>query len=441
MTKERSKFYIIDRRLNGRAKSSPNRAKFLLRQEAAIRDAVREAISSRNITDMDKDGVDVTISRKTIHEPTFHNNYRTGVRHGVNVGNKSYNTGDFVRKPMSGEGEGGRGEGGDSGDGQDDFTFSISRKEFMDYFFEDLALPNLINTSIANSEEFEWVRSGFTNDGTPANLDLTGTMRKSIGRRLVLRKPKEKELLKLQLELEQLEACAHHDLDQIERMEELRDLIKSQQKSCGAVPFIDKLDLQYRTHTKEIRPVTNAVMFCVMDVSGSMGQYEKDLAKRFYTLLYMFLGRNYENLEVRFIRHHHIPREVDEDAFFNDRDSGGTVVSTAMNLVRDIIDDEYSDGNWNIYVAQASDGDNFGNDEQLLEEAVTTSILPCVQHMAYIEVGGHYESMGRESSIMRSYKKIATSRRNLDLALVNEPSDIWPVFRELFRKNRTDVKT
>lgn len=433
---ERSKYYIIDRRKNGGDKSSPNRERFLKRQADAIKHAVRNAITQRNITDMDSKGVEVKIKRKTIHEPTFHNNYRSGIRHGVNVGNHKYQTGDYVRKELQ-EGQGQGGGGSDSGEGSDDFAFNISKEEFLDYFFEDLELPNQIHSSIANSDEFEWVRSGYTNEGTPANLDLLGTMRNSIGRRLALVDfDNDDEIMALQLELEKLERMAKPTKEQYARMDELRIEIAKLDAMDDGVPYIDKVDLRYRTHSKEIRPVTSAVMFCVMDVSASMGQFEKDLAKRFFTLLYLFLKRSYQRIEVRFIRHHHIPTEVDEQEFFYSRETGGTVVSSAMDLVNDIIEKEYNGGSHNIYVAQASDGDNFGNDNDLLDQVVRNKILPKVQHMAYIEVGGHYGN--RDSYITQVYKPLADVHRHLDIALVEEPGDIWPVFKELFRKNRTD---
>lgn len=433
---ERSKYYIIDRRKNGGDKSSPNRERFLKRQAEAIKVAVRSAITKRNITDMDSDGVEVKINRASIHEPSFHCDYNTGTRHGVNVGNSKYETGDYVRKePSNGQGQGGG--GGDSGDGADDFAFNISKEEFLDYFFEDLELPNQIHTSIAQSEEFDWVRSGYTNEGTHANLDLLGTMRNSIGRRLALVDfDNDDEIMVLQLELEKLERLAKPTQEQYARMDTLRNEIAKLDAMDDGVPYIDKVDLRFRTHSKEVRPITSAVMFCVMDVSASMGQFEKDLAKRFYTLLYLFLKRSYKRMEVRFIRHHHIPTEVNEEEFFYSRETGGTVVSGAMELVNSIIDKEYNDGSHNIYVAQASDGDNFGDDDELLDNIVRNKLLPKVQHMAYIEVGGHYGSS--DSYITNVYKPLAASNTHLDLALVNEPSEIWPVFKELFSKNRTE---
>jgi uncharacterized sporulation protein YeaH/YhbH (DUF444 family) len=87
--------------------------------------------------------------------------------------------------------------------------------------------------------------------------------------------------------------------------------------------------------------MTQAVMFCIMDVSGSMDESRKDTAKRFFILLYLFLKRVYDKIEVVFIRHHTAAAEVDEDEFFHSRESGGTVVSSALHLLDKIIDERY----------------------------------------------------------------------------------------------------
>jgi hypothetical protein len=123
-----------------------------------------------------------------------------------------------------------------------------------------------------------------------------------------------------------------------------------------------------------------------MDVSGSMDQATKDMAKRFYLLLYMFLKRHYERTEVVFIRHHTTAREVDEHDFFYSRETGGTVVSSALKLMKEIIDDRYSPDAWNIYAAQASDGDNWNDDSPLCGKLLSESLLPLVQYYAYIEI-------------------------------------------------------
>ena len=114
--------------------------------------------------------------------------------------------------------------------------------------------------------------------------------------------------------------------------------------------------MRFNAFTEQPVPTSQAVMFCLMDVSGSMGEREKDLAKRFYMLLHLFLKRRYEKVDIVFIRHTHDAQEVDEQEFFYSRQSGGTIVSTALDKMLEIQKERYATADWNIYAAQASDG-------------------------------------------------------------------------------------
>ena len=128
-------------------------------------------------------------------------------------------------------------------------------------------------------------------------------------------------------------------------------------------------------------------MFCLMDVSGSMTEHMKDLAKRFYMLLYIFLTRRYKHVEIVFIRHTHEAKEVDEETFFHSPETGGTVVSTALDEMRGSSTERYPPADWNIYAAQASDGDNAPNDSEQTRRAAERDDLPACQYFAYLEVG------------------------------------------------------
>src|SRR5690606_8259525 len=173
-------------------------------------------------------------------------------------------------------------------------------------------------------------------------------------RRIALTGGKRKQLAALEA---QLEAMPEADR-QGSVFEALMAEILRLRKAISATPWLDTFDLKYNLHIKHPIPRSKAVMFCLMDVSGSMDQATKDIAKRFFILLYLFLQRNYEKTEVVFIRHHTIAKEVDEDEFFHSRETGGTVVSSALKLMQSIIEARYSPSEWNIYGAQASDGDN-----------------------------------------------------------------------------------
>ena len=194
------------------------------------------------------------------------------------------------------------------------------------------------------------------------------------------------------------------------------------------VPFLDELDLRYRHRVMVPKPVSRAVMFCLMDVSASMDEERKDLAKRFFTLLYLFLSRKYERVEIVFVRHTDDAEEVDEQRFFHDRKTGGTVVLSALTLMRDIAAERYPPGEWNVYGAQASDGDAFGVDPERSRVFLETDILPIVRHFAYIEV---CERRGpHRSTLSAAYARVDSER--FAMREVGERRDIYPVFRELF---------
>ncbi|MDH4288444.1 MAG: YeaH/YhbH family protein, partial [Aquincola sp.] len=162
---------IIDRRLAGKNKSVGNRERFLRRYKDQVREAVKRAIDGRGIRDIER-GENVTIPKKDISEPVFHHG-QGGVREVVHTGNREYVKGDRIERPKKdGGGGSGKGQASDSGEGEDDFTFALTKEEFMQVFFEDLALPHLIRTQLAETPEWKSHRAGFTSDGTPTNLHV-----------------------------------------------------------------------------------------------------------------------------------------------------------------------------------------------------------------------------------------------------------------------------
>ncbi len=178
-------------------------------------------------------------------------------------------------------------------------------------------------------------------------------------------------------------------------------------------------------------------MFCLMDVSGSMTEAMKDLAKRFFMLLHIFLERRYRTVDVVFIRHTSTAEEVDEETFFYSRETGGTVVSTALEKMLEIARARYPLDTWNIYAAQASDGDNYGADSGHCVELLGGEVLPICQYFAYIEVGEGGEAiLGRESDLWRSYAQVAPTHPHFAMKRVADRTQIFPVFHELFAKER-----
>ncbi|MDT3671934.1 MAG: YeaH/YhbH family protein [Aromatoleum sp.] len=415
---------IIDRRFDSKKKSAVNRQRFMRRFKQQIRRAVTDAIQNRSIRDLDN-GEQISIPSKDLSEPQFQHG-RGGIWDQVFSGNDQFSTGDLINRPPPGGGGKGGGKASNEGEGEDDFVFQLSREEFLDIFFDDLALPNLIRTQLARVTDFKTQRAGFKSDGTPANINIIRSMRGALGRRLALGSPSASRLRALQQELEELVASGDGDS---ERADELRDEIARLRAKIEAIPFIDSFDLRYNNRIKVPKPTTQAVMFCVMDVSGSMDEEKKATAKRFFMLLYLFLNRTYEHIDVVFIRHHTVAKEVDEEEFFHSRESGGTVVSSALKLMHEVIAERYGHGSWNIYGAQASDGDNWDNDSPICREILGAQILPWCQYFAYIEI-----TPGEPQNLWREYEKLFSGHKNFAMQRIEAPADIYPVFRELFKK-------
>ncbi|MCX8050114.1 MAG: YeaH/YhbH family protein [Methylohalobius sp.] len=412
---------IIDRRLNPKHKSAVNRQRFLKRFRAQIRKAVADAIDGRSVTDIDS-GEKITIPAKDLSEPFFHHG-PGGRREIVHPGNKDFITGDRIPRPKEGAGQGSRAS--NQGEGLDDFVFELSRDEFLEFFFEDLELPDLVKTRLAQEAAHKSVPAGFSKDGVPPNLHVVRSLREAYARRIALTAVKRRRLRELEAELQaRLEQGTSE-----EDLLELRQEIERLKAKIEAVPFLDTLDLRYRNRIQVPKPTTQAVMFCLMDVSGSMDQYKKSLAKRFFLLLYLFLARNYERTDVVFIRHHTVAKEVDEEEFFYSRETGGTVVSSALELMIEIMRQRYPYQDWNLYAAQASDGDNWPEDSGNCGRLLDEEILPYLQYYAYIEIDNEYPL-----GLWQEYEKIARRWPNFAMQAIDEPADIYPVFRELFKR-------
>jgi uncharacterized sporulation protein YeaH/YhbH (DUF444 family) len=417
--------HLIDRRLQGKNKSAVNRERFLRRYKGQIKDAVGRAIKGRSITDVEN-GEKVSIPVKDVNEPSFGHSHG-GVWEVINPGNQEYLKGDQITRPKGGGGAG-RGKAGNSDQTtEDDFIFELSREEFMNYFFEDLELPNLVKTQLTATTEFKNQRAGYTVSGTPSNIHVLRSLRGALGRRIAVGGSSRKRLIHAERELQALlEAGAPMEDPYVV---ELRRLIHHLHARLLAIPYIDPFDLRYSNRIKVPKPMTQAVMFCIMDVSGSMDESRKDTAKRFFILLYLFLKRVYDKIDVVFIRHHTAAAEVDENEFFHSRESGGTVVSSALHLLNKIIDERYGPGQWNSYVAQASDGDNWDNDSLLCKQLLINTIMPKVQYYTYVEI-----TDGPPQNLWEQYAQVPDLHGHFAMQKIVTPADIYPVFRELFKK-------
>lgn len=376
---------MIDRRSN-KKKSVGNRQRFIKRYKKHIKRNIQDNVSDKSITDA-MDDRKVTIPDDDVSEPSFQHDGSRGRGKHVMTGNKTMKKGDRVDQPPEDDGTGP--QGADNGDGFDEFSFTLTKEEFMEIYFSDMHLPDFIKEKLKGSTKEKWKRHGYSKDGVPARLDLPKTLKQALARRIATKSDR----------------------------------------------YLDNVDMRYKYFVKQPFPVKHAVMFCLMDVSYSMGDIEKDLAKRFFILLYLFLEKNYDNIDVRFVRHTQDAKEVDEHNFFYGTETGGTVVSSGLKLINDVIDDEYDLSATNIYLSQVSDGDNFGYDtEPCLAEV--EKLLTKVQYFTYIQVDPH----GRyvhwpEDSLHFLYKELVEANSNFNSGLVNAPEDIYPALRKLFEGN------
>lgn len=418
---------IIDRRLSGKNKSIGNRERFLRRYRGQIRDAVRKAVSGRGIRNLEQ-GEDITLPKRDVSEPVF-GHAQGGDREYVHPGNQEYVRGDRIQRPQgSGGGGAGSGQASDSGEGNDDFVFHLTKEEFMQVFFEDLALPHLIRTQLAEVPEWKSHRAGLTSDGTPNNLHVVRSMRGALARRIALGGDARRELRRLVAHLLELQALPDVDEIVLREIRETELRIEELRRTARHVPWIDPIDLRFRSRVRVPVPSAKAVMFCLMDVSGSMDEQRKDMSKRFFMLLYLFLTRHYEKIELVFIRHHTQAEEVSEDDFFHATETGGTVVSSALVLMNDIIRARYPSSEWNIYGAQASDGDNWHQDSGRCRKILADQILPLVRYYAYVQVAE------AEQNLWDEYAQLQDESVNFAMRKVSDAAEIYPVFRDLFKK-------
>jgi uncharacterized sporulation protein YeaH/YhbH (DUF444 family) len=424
--------FIIDRRDNPRGKNHGNRQRFIRRAKAPIKEAVRNAIKDKSIKDL-TNGQNIHVPVKDLGEPSFGNDRKKGKKQFVHPGNKEFAENDQIERPSNGgAGEGGQ-SGANSGDSEDEFVFSLTRDEFLDIFFEDLELPDLTKQKLKDITTLKLKRAGYTNTGNPSNIDVGRSTKLALARRIALSRPHSVEITELEELLIEAEKAENYDL--VSELATQLELVKRRYK---AIPWIDPVDVRYKNFIPQPKPNTQAVMFSIMDVSASMGEREKDIAKRFFLLLHMFLTRKYEKVEIVFIRHTHAAQEVDEHTFFYDKTTGGTIVSRALEEMLHIIESRYAPDEWNIYCAQASDGDNYSNDSEFCKALLTNKVLPLLQYMAYIEISAAVNAYGlfaaKDKELWKAYDSIQSHWDNFEIRKIGAISDIYPVFRELFSK-------
>lgn len=424
-----SDYTIIDRRVNPKGKNLSNRQRFLERTKDWVKKKVRERSVKRDMTS--GDGESISVSGDDIAEPTFDYDRRQGNWDRVLPGNKDFVPGDKIKRQQGGSGSGG-GKASDSGESEDEFVFTISKEEYLDILFEDLELPDLIKHSEDAAVTFARKRAGFSTTGSPNNLDLERSLKNALGRKIALAFPLDRKIKSLE------ELLALSDKEDKPAIEE--EIAALKRRRLG-IAYIDQVDVRYKRHNQYPVPNSQAVVFCLMDVSGSMGEKEKETAKRFFLLLYLFLQRKYQKVELVFVKHTTEAKECTEHEFFYDKESGGTKVSSGVKEINGIISQRYPLDAWNIYCVQASDGDNFETDNDDLKEELDI-LIPLCQYYVYNEVlqSTTYRTPGHTTNVFDVMEMLKKDHPNLSTINIGSVEEVVPAFRKIFSKKETNGK-
>jgi uncharacterized protein len=414
---------IVDRRPD-KGKSTANRQRVLKRLSGALKAQVDQLIARRKLNEHDK-STEVTIERKDVKEPSFSIDPASGDCARVVPGNQHYRVGDKIpRDPASGRGQG---QGAGEGDDEDAFRFALSREEYLSLLFDELELPALVKKELLEIDENRFRRGGVVRYGNPGTVCVARTFKASIGRRVAAEAQFEEALEAAEAALELARQSAEPTRVQAAQLE-----LQEVRQRGADIPFLDPVDLRHRSLIEVQSPRTAAVMFCLMDVSSSMDEVRKDLAKRFFTLLYLFLSRKYAKVELVFIRHTDQAQEVDEDTFFNGTQAGSTKVLSALAKMHEIIGLRYPASQYNIFGAQASDGDSFGADSTESSAYLIAQLLPESRYFVYAEVGDG--SSNAPTSLWTAYQGIQSQQFNM--ASVRGRNEVYPALARLFQKEQ-----
>lgn len=443
-------FIFIDRRKAGKGKSAANRSKLLRRIKSHIRTANPQNIGAGGVSGATaKTSSPVKVTGTALEEPFFAYG-RDGDHTAIVIGNSEFDRGDEIDIPDSEEQQGGGSQGEN---GEDDFVVSIARDEFLNIFYEDCEFPNLINEKFTEKLDNKQQPAGFSTSGNPSQLSIVRSYKQMLGRRRALTTPIKNEIEQLEEELESIyaELAASDPADMLilkwnERIGEIEQLLVGLRRKQGVLGGFDKVDLRYRK--KEAKPLktVDAVLFMLMDISGSMDETKKLIARRWFALLYGFIKRRYPNTELVFIAHTTEAFEMSESDFFSTRMNGGTLVSPAIKMVNQIIKSRYDAAQTNIYVSHASDGDNWDDDNAVvLDEMVGDGqLMKKIQMFSYVEVGrkfAGYHMYGAaaasgESGLWENYytARQRSALNKVTLSIIEAADDCYDVFKRVFKK-------
>jgi sporulation protein YhbH len=371
-------------------RSASDRSRHKKKIEKAIKEGIHDIVAEESIIGQDgKKKIKIPV--RGIKQYKFMYGRGSGSKGVGSAQGKDIKKGQVIKKAKK-KGSGGKPEKAGNQKGEEYYDVEITLDELAKYLFEDLNLPDLQKKQSDTVVSERIKRKGFRKQGIRVRLSKKETLKNKIRRQ----KRSEKN--------------GTYDKDSEERF-----------------PFHAD-DLKYKHIEVKKKPVTNAVIFFVMDVSGSMTKQKKFLARSFFFLLYQFLRYRYESIDLVFISHDTEGREVSEDEFFKKASTGGTYISSGLTKSFEIIEKKYPISSWNIYTFHCSDGENWPEDNEKAIKLMSKMRDIC-QMSAYIQINPSGEKVWGEEMI-EVYKNIVNDC--FKLIKIEEKEDIWPQFKKLF---------
>lgn len=447
-------FIFVDRRKTGRGKSLPNRQKLLKRIQDSIRNSKPEDIDAQGVQSASSApskqlANPVKIARAALNEPTFSYARQTGELDLVLPGNDRWLKGDEF--PLDGDEEGQGGAGSPSENGEDDFVIHVNRNEFYDIYFADCELPDLEQSTEKELPEAVLKPAGFQKEGNPGSLSVIRSYRNSIGRRKALTFDDREELDVLQLRLDDLmvsdllrDSMIHEDwANEVQR---INTRIAEIRERIAKLPIFEKVDHRYRKTERVMVKSADAVLMMAMDISGSMDEDKKRIARKFFSLQYAFIKRKYPNTELVFIWHTDDAEECNEEFFFTNRINGGTQISPAIELSHTVIKRDYDAAVTNIYWSYAGDCDNFEWDnKQIITSMEDHGFLGKVRHAVVCQVGeemkGYGGHPGGQMKCWTVFESISRTSKKLHLVKIEDDNAVFDAFKKIYGKKATKASS
>lgn len=393
----------------GRDRAAEDRRRHKELVEESIKKNIGNIIAQESIIGQSKDKK-IKIPIRSIKEYQFI--YGKNVP-GVSSGDGNEKKGDKIAEDKAGKDGQGEGQAGNN-EGEDIYETEVTIEELINYLFDDLNLPDIDKKKLAELESVQSTKKiGYQLKGIPPRLAK---------RRSVIEKIKRKQAYSRNRA--ENGSLSPEDNQQDEELSGLQE-----ENEPERFPFMEE-DLRYYRVREDHKKDFNAVVICIMDVSGSMDQTKKYMARSFYFLLYQFILLKYSNVEVVFVAHTTVAKEVNEDEFFHKGESGGTYISSGYEKALEIIEQRYNPLSWNIYAFHCSDGDNWTEDNKKAVESAQKLCEVC-NLFGYGEIAtGYYTS----SSTIKSEYQNHVKNKNFTIVTMSKKEDILPGLKKLLEK-------